>query len=99
MALFAWRIGLGAWLLVVPFLFGHRLDGYGLDHLLVGAVVMACAWLCERRPALRLLQFGAGLWLMVSPFVFDVALVPLCHDVVLAKWLIVTAAASSNMFR
>lgn len=60
------RASLGAWLVVAPWLLPggqwmHRLSG-----ALAGLVVLAVAFVAERRPAFRFVQAAAALWILFS---------------------------------
>jgi hypothetical protein len=92
------RAGLGAWLLLSPWLIGTHLDASGTSDTLAGLAAIAVALNAERWPKLRFVQAALAVWVIFSAVLLEPAELQRYNEILVGKLLLITSAVSRDTF-
>jgi hypothetical protein len=87
---------LGVWLVLSPFAFGYATTAAAWNDVIVGLVIIGCAWcvVAEAPGAALCSACGVvcGAWLMLAPFMLNYRLTAFGYDVIIGALVLVISA-------
>ena len=91
------RVALGAWLVLAPWILPGSDRVHRLSGALSGALVIAVGFFVERAPSLRYLQAVTGMWVMASSALLEPGPI-MINSIVMGLVLLVSAIATRETF-
>jgi hypothetical protein len=94
----AFRLVLGIWLVLAPWLLPGCILEHRLSGLATGAAVIAAALFAERLQSLRWLQAASGLWVMASAALLAPGPI-MIDEIVVGLAVLVTSVVTRDTFQ